>query len=54
VAPRQVHREMLEFATRHVIRPIVEEFPMTEGGITECMKRLEAGKMRHRGVVVAQ
>jgi len=53
VAPRQVHREMLGFAARHGIRPIVEEFPMTEGGITDCMKRLEERKMRYRGVVVA-
>jgi D-arabinose 1-dehydrogenase-like Zn-dependent alcohol dehydrogenase len=26
VAPRQVHREMLEFAARHGIRPIIENF----------------------------
>jgi len=36
VAPRQVHRETLEFAARHGIRLIIEEFPMTEAGITEC------------------
>jgi D-arabinose 1-dehydrogenase-like Zn-dependent alcohol dehydrogenase len=54
VAPRQVHTEMLAFAARQGIRPIVEEFPMTVGGIEECMKRLEDGKMRYRGVLVAQ
>jgi hypothetical protein len=49
-----VHGEMLEFAARHRIRRIVEEFPMTEEGIMECMERLEEGKMRYRGVLVAQ
>ncbi len=54
VAPRQVLREMLEFAAKHGIKPIIEEFPMTVEGITESMKRLEDGKMRYRGVLVAQ
>jgi D-arabinose 1-dehydrogenase-like Zn-dependent alcohol dehydrogenase len=53
VAARQVHREMLEFAAQHKIYPIIEEFPMTVEGITESMKRLEEGKMRYRGVIVA-
>lgn len=39
-------------APRHGIRAI-KEFPMIEG-ITECLERLEKGKMRHRGVLVAQ
>jgi D-arabinose 1-dehydrogenase-like Zn-dependent alcohol dehydrogenase len=34
VAPRQVHREMLEFAARHGIKPIIEQFPMMVEGIT--------------------
>lgn len=54
VAARQVHREMLEFAAHHQIRPIIETFPMTIEGIEECFKKLEDGKMRYRGVVVAQ
>lgn len=54
VAARQVHREMLSFAAYHQIRPIIEQFPMTIEGITESMKKLEDGKMRYRGVVVAQ
>ena len=53
VAARQVHREMLAFAAQHGIRPIIEEFPMTVEGIEESMKKLEEGKMRYRGVVVA-
>jgi D-arabinose 1-dehydrogenase-like Zn-dependent alcohol dehydrogenase len=54
VAARQVHKEMLAFAAHHQIRPIIEQFPMTVEGITESMKKLEDGKMRYRGVVVAQ
>jgi D-arabinose 1-dehydrogenase-like Zn-dependent alcohol dehydrogenase len=53
VAARQVHREMIEFAAHHGIRPIIEEFPMTVEGIEESMMKLEEGKMRYRGVVVA-
>lgn len=54
VAPRQVHREMLEFAARHNIRPIIEQFPMTLEGINEGMAKLRSGKMRYRGVLIAQ
>lgn len=54
VAPRQVHREMLAFAAFHQIKPVIEEFPMTVAGITEAMEKLDAGKMRYRGVIVAQ
>lgn len=53
VASRQVHRDMLEFAAYHHILPIIEQFPMTVNGIEEAMRRLEAGKMRYRGVLVA-
>ena len=54
VAARQVHRNMLEFAARHQIKPIIELFPMTEDGITEAMEKLANGHMRYRGVLVAQ
>lgn len=53
VAPRHVHRDMLEFAARHGIRPIIEKFPMTLDGINEAMEKLGSGKMRYRGVLVA-
>lgn len=52
VAARQVHRDMLDFAAHHQIRPIIQTFPMTVEGITESMKILEDGKMRYRGVLV--
>ncbi|RDW72704.1 NAD(P)-dependent alcohol dehydrogenase [Aspergillus mulundensis] len=54
VAARQVHREMLQFAAFHGVKPIVMRFPMNEKGIGECMKTLEDGKMRYRGVLVAE
>lgn len=52
VAARQVQRDMLVFAARHQIKPIIEQFPMTQQGITDCMDRLEGGNMRYRGVLV--
>jgi D-arabinose 1-dehydrogenase-like Zn-dependent alcohol dehydrogenase len=54
VAARQVHREMLVFAAHHGIKPIIEVFPMTQEGITECMEKLEKGGMRYRGVLAVQ
>ncbi|KAL6231593.1 hypothetical protein BDW75DRAFT_39391 [Aspergillus navahoensis] len=54
VAARQVHREMLEFAAFHGVKPIVMRYPMNEKGINECMKTLEEGKMRYRGVLTAE
>ena len=52
VAARQVHREMLDFAGQHGIKPIIEKFPLSVEGATECMRKLEDGKMRYRGVLV--
>lgn len=54
VAPREEHREMLEFAARHGIKPMINEFPMTEDGIEKAFKSLNDGKMRYRGVLVPQ
>lgn len=45
--------EMLAFAARHEIRPIIEVFPMTLDGVNESLQKLEAGKMRYRGVLKA-
>jgi D-arabinose 1-dehydrogenase-like Zn-dependent alcohol dehydrogenase len=51
VASRQVHREMLEFAAFHGIKPMVVRYPMSLEGINDAMKTLEEGKMRYRGVL---
>lgn len=54
VAPRQVHKEMIEFAALHGIKPIIEKFPLTREGITEAVDKLNTGKMRYRAVIVAE
>jgi len=53
-ASHQNHFEMLEFAARHQIQPVIEEFPMTLAGVAAAFERLEAGQMRYRGVLVRQ
>lgn len=53
-ASHQNHFEMLEFAARHKIEPVVEEFPMTLEGVAAAFGRLEAGEMRYRGVLVRE
>jgi D-arabinose 1-dehydrogenase-like Zn-dependent alcohol dehydrogenase len=52
VASRHIHRQMLQFAAQHHIKPINMEFPMTEEGITEAMNKLREGGMRYRGVLI--
>ncbi|RYP88802.1 hypothetical protein DL770_004594 [Monosporascus sp. CRB-9-2] len=54
VAPRHIHKEMLEFAALHKIEPVVETFPMTEEGIKEAMERLEQGKVHFRAVLKSE
>ncbi|KAF8180314.1 chaperonin 10-like protein [Mycena galopus ATCC 62051] len=53
VAARSVQRKMLDFATRHEVKPIIERFPLTKDGVEEGMEKLRAGKMRYRGVLIA-
>jgi uncharacterized zinc-type alcohol dehydrogenase-like protein len=43
--------EMLEFAARHEIMPIVEQFPMSK--VNDAIDRLMAGKARYRIVLDA-
>jgi len=54
VSSRKVMMEMLEFAGLNGVNAITEEFPMSTEGIEEAIERLNAGKMRYRGVLVAQ
>ncbi|KAL4879861.1 chaperonin 10-like protein [Aspergillus karnatakaensis] len=51
VASRQVHRQMLEFAAFHGVKPMVVRYPMSKEGIQDAIKTLEEGKMRYRGVL---
>lgn len=50
-ASERSHIDMLEFAARHRIQPLVEIFPMTEKGVKEAFDKLESGQMRFRGVL---
>jgi D-arabinose 1-dehydrogenase-like Zn-dependent alcohol dehydrogenase len=50
-ATRRLHREMLAFAARHGIAPVVEIFPFDEQGINAAADKLRSGKMRYRGVM---
>ena len=52
VAPRHVHRKMLEFAAQNQIKPVVETFPMTEQGIKQAMDKLERGEVTYRAVLL--
>lgn len=51
-ASHQNHFDMLRFAARHKIEPLVETFSMTLEGATKAFDKLEAGAMRYRGVLV--
>ncbi|KIW62474.1 hypothetical protein PV04_10647 [Phialophora macrospora] len=53
VAARQIHREMLDFAAAHAIKPIIQTFRLNQEGIRDAFYRLEEGEMRYRGVLVA-
>lgn len=54
VSARKVHRDMLDFAAFHGIKPVKMTYPLTVEGASECLKTLTDGKMRYRGVLVAQ
>ena len=43
--------DMLAFAARHGIKPIVEKFSFSMAGLDEATKKLEAGKLRYRAVL---
>ncbi|KAK0193879.1 NADP-dependent alcohol dehydrogenase [Armillaria mellea] len=51
LAGRVMHNDMLEFAARNKINPIIEKYPMTSEGITNAVDRLNSGRLRYRGVL---
>jgi D-arabinose 1-dehydrogenase-like Zn-dependent alcohol dehydrogenase len=53
IAPRYLHRKMLDFAAFHDIKPVLQKWPMTIQGIQEAFRRLDENTMRYRGVIVA-
>lgn len=54
MASRAKHDEMLAFAAAQGVKPLVEEFELSENGIQEAIERLNGNKMRYRGVLVAK
>lgn len=54
VAPRQIHRDMLKFAALHQIKPVVQQFPLSEAGIKDAMDKLEKGQVHFRAVLLPQ
>lgn len=51
VASRLTHERMLEFASLHDIKPVVQLFDMTEEGILDAMDKLDKGKVHFRAVL---
>ncbi|OPB41886.1 NADP-dependent alcohol dehydrogenase [Trichoderma guizhouense] len=52
VSSRRAHQEMLEFAARNNIHPVIEKFPFTNEGIAAGIEKLTSGKIRYRAVLV--
>jgi D-arabinose 1-dehydrogenase-like Zn-dependent alcohol dehydrogenase len=44
---------MLNFAAHNHIHPVVEKFDFTEQGFAQALEKLNTGKLRYRGVLVA-
>jgi D-arabinose 1-dehydrogenase-like Zn-dependent alcohol dehydrogenase len=54
VASRAKHDEMLQFAATHGVKPWVEKFDLSEGGIADVVDKLKSNKIRYKGVLVAK
>jgi D-arabinose 1-dehydrogenase-like Zn-dependent alcohol dehydrogenase len=44
---------MLAFAAHNHIKPTIEKFEFSEEGFAEALDRMNSGKLRYRGVLVA-
>ena len=53
-APRIELRKMLQFAADHDIKPVIMTWPLNKKGIEEAVRTLQQGKMRYRGVLIAE
>ncbi|KAI8865612.1 hypothetical protein GQ42DRAFT_90524 [Ramicandelaber brevisporus] len=49
IGGRQQHRDMLEFAAKHDVRPVIEEMPMSQA--SEAHERLHRNAVRYRTVL---
>jgi D-arabinose 1-dehydrogenase-like Zn-dependent alcohol dehydrogenase len=52
VSSRGVHDDMLTFAAKHGIKPVIETFAFSEDDLKVALAKLNAGKLRYRGVLV--
>ncbi|KAK9427982.1 GroES-like protein [Lipomyces doorenjongii] len=52
--PTYQHRQMLDFAGLHKIKPIVEMFPMTEEGIKPAIDKLTRNEVYCRAVLIPE
>jgi D-arabinose 1-dehydrogenase-like Zn-dependent alcohol dehydrogenase len=51
VGGREDIKQLLEFASRHKIRPTIMKFPLTAEGMEDAMEKLNTGKIRYRAVL---
>lgn len=54
MASRAKHDEMLAFAAAQGVKPLIEQFEMSEKGLGEAIEKLNGNQMRYRGVLVAK
>lgn len=52
ICSRVEYGDMFNFCVRHDIRPIIEEFPMTEKGLNDAVAAVQAGKIHYRAVAI--
>ncbi|KAI7868487.1 hypothetical protein BDF14DRAFT_1966728 [Spinellus fusiger] len=52
IGGRLLTQQALEFAARHNIKPLIEEFTFSTEGIENAFELCESNKMRYRGVLV--
>ena len=53
VISRAAHDDMLAFAAHNHIHPTIEKFEFSEKGFAEALEKINSGKLRYRGVLVA-
>ena len=44
-------KKMLDLVVAHNIQPAIQKFPMSVEGISEALKKLDAGEVRYRAVL---
>ena len=53
-APRSEFKKMFRFVVQHDIKPTIMTWPLNKKGIEDAMTTLREGRMRYRGVLVAE